>query len=79
MKTKEDYKNFIQAEGISGLEYRGTDEKVLTVPNALRALELLRDTNSIILGGDIVSKENDRLDYAMYIWGNEHHYFKLAL
>ena len=45
----------------------------LTVEDALQALELIKDSEEIILGGDILSEENNELIYAYQLWGEEYH------
>ena len=52
----------------------GSDELALSVDDALEAVELLRDTQTIIFGGDILSNESDILIYAYQQWGSEYHY-----
>lgn len=52
----------------------GSDEIALTVDDALQALELLKDSQTVILGGDILSEENGGLVYAYQLWGEEYIY-----
>ena len=51
----------------------GCDEIALTVEDALQALELIKDSKIIILGGDILSEDNNELIYAYQLWGEEYH------
>jgi hypothetical protein len=52
----------------------GSDEIALTVNDALQALEILKESQTIILGGDILSEENNNLIYAYQLWGEEYQY-----
>lgn len=36
-------------------------------------MELLKNSQAIILGGDILSEENSELIYAYQLWGQEYH------
>ncbi len=51
----------------------GSNEMALTVEDALQALELIKDNKLFILGGDILSEENNKLIYAYQLWGREYH------
>ena len=51
-----------------------SDEMALSVEDALQAVELLRNTNTPILGGDILTCNTEGLIYAYQSWGSEHHY-----
>jgi hypothetical protein len=69
-----DFLNFIKAKGRPLSEINpGSDEMALTVEDALQALELIKDSKLIILGGDILSEENNELIYAYQLWGQEYH------
>lgn len=52
----------------------GSDEIALDANEALKAIELLKDNETPILGGDILSTESGKLIYAHQLWGSEYHY-----
>ena len=69
------YLEFLKEKGKPLSEINpGSDEIALTVSDALHALELLRDTQTGILGGDILSEKNNELTYAYQLWGDEYIY-----
>lgn len=69
------YLDFLKEKGKPLSEINpGSDEIALTVSDALEALELLRDSQTAILGGDILSEENNGLIYAYQFWGEEYQY-----
>lgn len=75
MSSISEYINFIGKKGRALSEINpGSDEVALTVDDALLALELLRNGQTIILGGDILSEENNGLTYAYQLWGEEYIY-----
>lgn len=75
MKSISTYIDFIKEKGKPLSEINpGSDEIALTVSDALQALELLRDSQVAILGGDILSEENNELIYAYQLWGEEYQY-----
>lgn len=75
MKSESDYLNFLKEKGNTLSEINpGSDEIALAVDDALQALELLRESQMVILGGDILSKENNDLVYAYQLWGEEYQY-----
>ncbi|OAV76281.1 hypothetical protein Barb7_00023 [Bacteroidales bacterium Barb7] len=53
----------------------GSDETALSVSDALLALNILKDNQLIILGGDILSEdEQGKLVYVIHYWGYEYCY-----
>ncbi|PGH39588.1 MAG: hypothetical protein CRN43_08130 [Candidatus Nephrothrix sp. EaCA] len=75
MKNISMYLDFLKEKGKPLSEINpGSDEIALTVNNALQALELLIDSQTAILGGDILSEENNELAYAYQLWGEEYQY-----
>jgi len=75
MKSISTYLDFLKEKGRPLSEINpGSDEVALTVIDALQALELLRDNQTAILGGDILSEENNELIYAYQLWGEEYQY-----
>jgi hypothetical protein len=74
MKSISDYLDFLKEKGRPLSEINpGSSEIALTVSDALQALELLKDSQTIILGGDILSEEDNELIYAYQLWGQEYH------
>src|SRR6218665_838680 len=75
MKNISMYLDFLKEKGKPLSEINpGSDEIALTVNDALQALELLIDSQTAILGGDILSEENNELAYAYQLWGEEYQY-----
>ena len=75
MHTISNYLKFIKTNGKRLSEINpGSDEIALTVNDALKALELLKGSQTIIFGGDILSEENNNLIYAYQLWGEEYQY-----
>lgn len=75
MKNTLSYLNFIKEKGRPVSEINpGSDEIALTIDDALQAIELLKDNQTAILGGDILSEDNGELIYAYQLWGEEYHY-----
>jgi hypothetical protein len=75
MKNTSTYLDFLKEKGRPLSEINpGSNERALTVNDALQALELLIDSRTAILGGDILSEENNDLVYAYQLWGKEYHY-----
>lgn len=74
MKSISNYLDFLKEKGkpLSGIS-PGSNEMALTVEDALQALDLIKDNKLIILGGDILSEENNELIYAYQLWGQEYH------
>lgn len=74
MKNVSAYIDFLKEKGKKLSEINpGSDEVALTVNDALQALELIRESKLIILGGDILSEEKGELIYAYQLWGEEYH------
>ncbi|MDR1624068.1 MAG: immunity 40 family protein [Tannerellaceae bacterium] len=76
MKNISNYLKFIREKGRPVSEINpGSDEIALAVDDALQAIELLKDNQTAILGGDILSEdENGKLMYAIHLWGYDYHY-----
>jgi hypothetical protein len=75
MKSTSTYLDFLKEKGKPLSEINpGSDEIALMVNDALQALELLRDSQTAVLGGDILSEENNELIYAYQLWGEEYQY-----
>lgn len=73
MKSISTYIDFLRKKGNPLSEINpGSDEIALTVSDALQALELLRESQTVILGGDILSDENSKFIYAYQLWGEEY-------
>ena len=51
-----------------------SEEKALSVEDALQAIELLSEEKTAIYGGDILTEADGELVYAHDIWGKEFHY-----
>ena len=69
------YLNFIKEKGrsLSQINF-GSNEFALKVDDALEALTLLKEDKAVILGGDILTEENEQLVYAYQVWGDEYQY-----
>lgn len=75
MQLESNYKDFIKSRGIPLSEINpGSSELALSVEDALFAIELLDNSQTIILGGDIISNQNGNLGYAIHLWGYDYHY-----
>lgn len=75
MKSISTYIEFLREKGKPLSEINpGSDEIALTFNDALQALELLRESKTAILGGDILSEQNNKLIYAYQLWGEEYQY-----
>lgn len=75
MENTLNYLNFIKEKGRPVSEINpGSDEMALAVDDASQAIELLKNSQTIILGGDILSEDNGELIYAYQLWGEEYHY-----
>ncbi|MBX3044832.1 MAG: hypothetical protein KF896_14060 [Ignavibacteriae bacterium] len=80
MKSMLIYLNFLKEKGIPLSEINpGSDEIALSVSDALQGLELLRDSQVAILGGDILSEANNELIYAYQLWGEEYLYLSWCI
>jgi hypothetical protein len=72
MNPISEYLNFIREKGRPLSEINpGSSEIALTVDHAIRAIELLRGTQSAILGGDVLSDESGTLAYTYENWYSE--------
>ncbi len=75
MKSISTYLDFLKEKGKQLSEfYHGSDKMALTVSDALQSLELLRSSRVAILGGDIISEENNELIIAYQLWGDRYLY-----
>lgn len=75
MNQSSDYTSFLKENGKPLSEINpGSNEFALTVSDALHALELLKESQTVILGGDVLSEENGRLVYAYQLWGEQYIY-----
>jgi hypothetical protein len=52
----------------------GSNEFALEYKNALLAIEMLKETGKVILGGDILSRKDGRLIYIIDLWGDDYYY-----
>ncbi|MBK9337909.1 MAG: hypothetical protein IPM98_15730 [Lewinellaceae bacterium] len=75
MTAVSEYLDFIKSKGRPLAEINpGSDEIALSAGEALEAIEILKDNELPILGGDIFSTDSGKLVYAYQIWGSEYHY-----
>ncbi len=51
----------------------GSEEYALSFYDVLTAIDILQNSQSTILGGDIMSEYNNELIYAYQLWGSEYH------
>ena len=51
-----------------------SEEKALSVEDALQSIELLSEEKTAIYGGDILTEADGELVYAHDIWGKEYYY-----
>lgn len=64
-----EYANFIQKKGRSMSEINpGSNEWALKIDDALEAIELLKDTAIVILGGDVIFEEKGKLSFGSESW-----------
>lgn len=69
------YSKFVKEKGRLLAEINpGSDEIALAVDDAFYALELLKESKTAVLGGDILSEQNNELVYAYQLWGDEYIY-----
>jgi hypothetical protein len=74
MTTVATYFNFIKEKGKPLGEINpGSNEYALEVDDALQAIELLKESQMPILGGDILSNKSGSLIYAYQFWGSQYH------
>ena len=75
MENKINYYDFIKMKGRPVSEINpGSSEIALLFEDALTALEILKNNCIEILGGDILSENNEKLIYAYQLWGDEYQY-----
>ena len=74
MKKELWYLVFLNEKGrVLSADYE-SEEKALSVEDALQAIELLKEEKTAIYGGDILTEADEELVYAHDIWGKEYHY-----
>jgi hypothetical protein len=74
MTKLSEYYNFIQEKGKSLSEINpGSKEFALEVDDAMQAIELIKESQMPILGGDILSSKSGTLIYAYQSWGPQYH------
>lgn len=72
MSTAEYFK-YIRSKGRPLSEINpGSKEIALDAIEALKAIELLKDNEVPILGGDILTTDSGKLIYAHQLWGSEY-------
>ena len=54
----------------------GSDEIATDVNIALEAIEILKNNNTPILGGDVLTTKLGQLKYAYQVWGDEYIYLE---
>ena len=74
MKKELWYLGFLNQKGRSLSADYQSEEKALSVEDALQAIELLNEEKITIYGGDIFTEADGELVYAHDIWGKEYHY-----
>ena len=75
MRRISNYLDFIKSKGRPLTEINsGSDEVALSATEALEAIELLKNNQLPLLGGDILSTDSGKLIYAHQLWGSEYHY-----
>ena len=74
MKKELWYLVFLNEKGrVLSADYE-SEEKALSVEDALQAIELLKEEKTAIYGGDILTEADGELVYAHDIWGKEYYY-----
>lgn len=74
-KHKSKYLNFIKKVGISMADINlGSNEIAINIEDSLKAIELLKEEEIEILGGDILVEVDERLVYAYQCLGEEYIY-----
>ena len=74
MKKELWYLGFLNKKGRALSTDYQSEEKALSVEDALQAVELLKEEKIAIYGGDILTEADGELVYAHDIWGKEYHY-----
>ena len=74
MKKELWYLGFLNQNGRALSTDYQSEEKALSVEDALQAIELLSEEKTAIYGGDILTEADGELVYAHDIWGKEYHY-----
>lgn len=75
MKPISIYLNFLRSKGRFLSEINpGSDNLVLSAKDALKAINLIQNANLRIVGGDILTNDNEKLKYAYHVWGKKYHY-----
>jgi len=69
------YLNFIKEKGnsFSKMSFE-SNEFALKIDDTLEALKILKDNKVAVLGGDILTEDNQHLVYAYQVWGDEYQY-----
>ena len=78
MKKELWYLGFLNQNGRALSTDYQSEEKALSVEDALQAIELLSEEKTAIYGGDILAEADGELVYAHDIWGKEYYYLKRA-
>ena len=74
MKKELWFLGFLNEKGrVLSADYQ-SEEKTLSVEDALQAIELLKEEKIAIYGGDILTEADGELVYAHDIWGKEYYY-----
>jgi len=69
------YLDHIKSKGYSLASINpGSDEVALDVKDALQAIDLIKEANISVLGGDILTCNSEGLIYAYQSWGSQYHY-----
>jgi hypothetical protein len=63
-----EYDNFIKENGIPLEDKLGVKERAFRKNNALKLLDIMRDSNMGCSGGDVIIKKNDKYSYANANW-----------
>ena len=74
MKKELWYLGFLNQKGRALSADYQSEEKALSVEDALQAIELLSEEKTAIYGGDIFTEADEELVYAHDIWGKEYYY-----
>ena len=74
MKKELWYLGFLNQNGRALSTDYQSEEKALSVEDALQVIELLSEEKTAIYGGDILTEADGELVYAHDIWGKEYHY-----